>query len=158
MSQHSSQFAVLHVQKLKKIGGFESHLRRHHVPHRSDPEKVYLNEVIFRQPGTLEEAIEKRILEGHTVKNKDGRTEKIHVRAVRAGSLMLTGSHERMHEIYNDKELWWKWKQANFEFVKRELGEANIIEMAAHIDEKTPHIHCVFVPISNQGRLSGPVF
>ena len=34
------------------------------------------------------------------------------------------------------------------------IGEENITRFAVHLDEKTPHIHCVFVPITEDGRLS----
>ena len=34
------------------------------------------------------------------------------------------------------------------------FGKENIVRFTLHMDERTPHIHCVFVPITEDGRLS----
>ena len=39
-------------------------------------------------------------------------------------------------------------------FLKQELGEDHIISAVVHMDEKTPHMHVSFVPITEGGRLS----
>ena len=41
-----------------------------------------------------------------------------------------------------------------FEFLKERVGEDNIISAAVHMDEKTPHLHLCFVPLTRDGRLS----
>ena len=41
-----------------------------------------------------------------------------------------------------------------FEFLKERIGEANIISAVVHMDEKTPHLHLCFVPLTKDGRLS----
>ena len=38
----------------------------------------------------------------------------------------------------------------SFEFIKEMVGEKNIISADVHNDEKTPHLHVVFVPIKNK--------
>ena len=40
------------------------------------------------------------------------------------------------------------------DFLKQELGEDRIISAVVHMDEKTPHMHVSFVPITADGRLS----
>ena len=40
------------------------------------------------------------------------------------------------------------------DFLKKELGEDRLISAVAHMDEKTPHMHVSFVPITQDGRLS----
>ena len=40
------------------------------------------------------------------------------------------------------------------DFLKRELGEDRIISAVVHMDEKTPHMHVSFVPITADRRLS----
>lgn len=40
------------------------------------------------------------------------------------------------------------------EFVKAEYGEENIMYATVHLDEKTPHMHFGFVPLTEDGRLS----
>ena len=46
------------------------------------------------------------------------------------------------------------WLKANVEFAKKEFGAKNIVRFTLHMDEKTPHIHCVHVPLTKDGRLS----
>ena len=41
-----------------------------------------------------------------------------------------------------------------FEFLKDRIGEDNIISAVVHMDEKTPHLHLCFVPLTRDGRLS----
>ena len=41
-----------------------------------------------------------------------------------------------------------------FEFLKDRIGEDNIISAVVHMDEKTPHMHLCFVPLTRDGRLS----
>src|SRR5690625_2758644 len=40
------------------------------------------------------------------------------------------------------------------EFLKEEFGEKNLVYATVHLDEKTPHMHFGFVPITEDGRLS----
>lgn len=39
-------------------------------------------------------------------------------------------------------------------FIQREYGPENIISATVHLDEKTPHMHVNFVPVTADGRLS----
>ena len=41
-----------------------------------------------------------------------------------------------------------------FKFLKERVGEENIISAVVHMDEKTPHLHLCFVPLTKDGRLS----
>ena len=41
-----------------------------------------------------------------------------------------------------------------FGFLKERIGEENIISAVVHMDEKTPHLHLCFVPLTKDGRLS----
>ena len=41
-----------------------------------------------------------------------------------------------------------------FEFLKERVGEENIFSAVVHMDEKTPHMHLCFVPLTKDKRLS----
>jgi hypothetical protein len=41
-----------------------------------------------------------------------------------------------------------------FKFAVKQYGEENIISAVVHMDEKTPHMHVDFVPLTSDGRLS----
>ena len=40
------------------------------------------------------------------------------------------------------------------QFIQREVGEDNVFAATVHMDEKTPHMHICFVPITPEGKLS----
>ena len=48
-----------------------------------------------------------------------------------------------MTEIANNKKRLQEWIDKNLEFCIKEYGKENIVRFAVHLDEKTPHIHCV---------------
>ncbi|RYY20924.1 MAG: hypothetical protein EOP41_08685, partial [Sphingobacteriaceae bacterium] len=150
-------FAVFHPGKGSGAGGgIGSHIDRkegqeHTYPHADAARRALnINRALpsGRHLVNLPEAINERIKEGYTGKKairKDG---------VRFLSLVLTGTHEDMIKLAADAEKFKKWQQANYEFVKKEFGEANIMRFTLHLDEKTPHIHAIVVPLTSDGRLS----
>lgn len=150
-------FAVFHPGKGSGAGGgIGNHIDRsegqeHTYPH-ADIARRSLNINCSLPSGrhlaNLPDSINGRIKEGYTGKKairKDG---------VRFLSLVLTGTHEDMVQLAADAEKFKKWQQANYDFVKKEFGEANIIRFTLHMDEKTPHIHAIVVPLTIDGRLS----
>ena len=99
------------------------------------------------------QAIQKRIDQGYSHRNKAGELKAIRKDAVHSINVILSGSHEEMLELQKKNRLQ-EWIRKNLEYCKQEFGEENITRFAVHLDEKTPHIHCVFVPITEDGRLS----
>src|SRR5690606_10808376 len=59
-----------------------------------------------------------------------------------------------MKEIFSDSKKANAWVRANYDFVCKEFGKENIVRFTLHLDEKTPHIHAVVVPLTDDGRLS----
>ena len=148
-------FSVLHITKYKKLGGIGSHIDRRNTPTNVDPSKTHLNEDMvypFSEKMTLEKCVEKRIDQGYR------QARIIRKDAVRALGIILGGTHERMKEIENDQALFNDWKKVNFDFISRQFGAENIVRFSVHRDEKTPHIHCVLVPLTDDGRLSADYF
>jgi len=47
-----------------------------------------------------------------------------------------------------------KFFETAVEFLSRKIGRKNIFTAVVHLDEKTPHMHLVFTPITKDGRLS----
>lgn len=135
-------------------GGLSNHIDRvpgmEHTYKRADPNRKNLNREYVKKYKelSLPESVEKRIKNGYRTKRKIRNT------AVKYVATILSGSHEKMNEISKDKNLFMKWIKANAEFMIDEVGEENIVRFTLHMDEKTPHIHCVFVPLTEDGRLS----
>ncbi len=59
--------------------------------------------------------------------------------------IVITGSHETMESMTDVVRE--QWIRETLEWVKRHFGEKNIIAAALHMDETTPHIHFIVVPI-----------
>lgn len=149
-------FAVFHTSKGSGSGaGLGNHIDR--IPGReysyrsADPDRTRLNissSVTKYCEMPLQVAIRARIAEGY----KSSR--RIRKDAVRYLPHILTGSAERMEEIAGDPGLFKKWISANLKWSAAEFGKANIVRFVVHLDEKTPHIHLVTVPLTSDGRLS----
>lgn len=150
-------YAVYHVEKGKgNASAIGNHLDRvdgkewsyqHADPSRKSLNVDYTPRKDFKGV-SLDTAIKKRIEEGYKTN-----------RAIRDNAVLylkhiMTGSHEEMKLIASDEELFNKWIQANYDFIAKEFGEDNIVRFVLHMDEKTPHIHAVTVPITQKGGLS----
>jgi len=96
----------------------------------------------------LPDAINERIKEGYKGKKA------LRKDAVKFIPMVLTGSHEEMKAIFKSSEKANAWVRANYDFVCKEFGKENIVRFTLHLDEKTPHIHAVVVPLTDDGRLS----
>lgn len=147
-------YAVLHVSKLSGGGGggIGAHIDRKHTPKNADPERKHLNkELIEPRSPSMKKDIDERIKEGYTS------SRKIRKDAVKAVGIILSGSHERMKKIEKDGRLD-EWCQDNIKFVEKRFGKENLIRCTLHMDEKTPHLHVVFTPITEDGRLHFKTF
>ena len=167
-----SDFAVLHITKYKQLAAIGRHIDRKQIApnvdrdksafneeltqilgSKIDPHKTHLKEEMSQyQDLSLNQAVELRIQQGYT------RDKAIRKDAVKALGIILTGSHERMKEIENNPELFQVWKNKNYDFCCKAFGKENIVRFTLHRDEKTPHFHCVVVPITTQGALSAKYF
>jgi hypothetical protein len=48
------------------------------------------------------------------------------------------------------------WATASVDWLKREFGERNIVAAVLHLDESTPHIHALIIPLDETPRQKGP--
>jgi len=142
-------FAVLHVQKTTSNPiGLGMEISREYEPHNADPERKHLNQMIIDDNGkNLSQAIDERIKDGYT-----GKTA-IRKDAVKSITYVLTGSPERMHKLDQSGQLD-IWVQTNLDWLIEKHGRKNIVKFALHMDERTPHLHAVVVPLTADGRLS----
>ena len=157
----SKQMVVCHMQKMKGSGGgMGNHVDRvegkEHSFENADPTRTHLNREMVQDKYkniSLPEAIALRIKEGYNCRTKGGELKKIYTDAIKFVELNLSGSHERMKEIEKNPVLLDAWYKENFEFAKAKYGEENIVRFTLHLDETTPHIHCLFIPLTPDGRL-----
>ena len=69
------------------------------------------------------------------------------------GSQVLNDYEETNGHLIRQPEIE-QWAKDVYGFVCREFGEENIASFIVHLDETGPHAHCVFVPLTADGRLS----
>ena len=46
------------------------------------------------------------------------------------------------------------WQAANLRWVRKTFGPRNLIAGASNLDEKTPHLHVIIVPLTKNGKLN----
>jgi hypothetical protein len=152
---------VCHLQKMKGSGGgMGNHVDRvegkEHSFTNADLTRTHLNRELVQDKYrniSLPKAIALRIKEGYNNRTKGGELKKIYADAIKFVELNLSGSHDRMKELEKNPALLDAWYKENFEFAKEKYGEENIVRFTLHLDETTPHIHCLFVPLTKDGRL-----
>lgn len=73
--------------------------------------------------------------------------------AVKALEILCTASPEYFNGNAFDDKLTLFCEQAN-DFINERFGKKNVMSIDIHLDEKTPHIHFVVVPITKDKKLS----
>ena len=118
----------------------------------------------------------KAILKAHNIEDPNQGLDDEHLSKKGVGtrtyaSFVLQGSHDTMVKLaFGDqppsyepnadnsnitrKEEIEKWAKDMYGFVAKKYGEENIAAFVVHLDETTPHAHCVVVPITESGKLS----
>jgi Plasmid recombination enzyme len=147
---HTPQ-AVLRVGKLKSIECLRTAARHNSrttvVPNADENRTVE----ILQGQTSPEEVIELAIV-------KIG-SQKIRKDAVIAGDILLSASPSYFRPSSPENYGCWQqkqlvlWTEASTNWLEEHVGN-NILQTALHLDEATPHIHCLWVPINNEGKLS----
>lgn len=149
-------YAVFHASKGSGGGGkLGAHIDRDKSQKQTfksaDPEREHLNKDLIENHYSkmkLPDAINERIKAGYRGKKA------LRKDAVKFIPMVMSGSHEEMKAIFKSSEKANAWVRANYDFVCKEFGKENIVRFTLHLDEKTPHIHAVVVPLTDDGRLS----
>ena len=144
-----AQYAILRFAKYKgpEIGHIESHNERTKEKYASNPDidtaRSHLNFHLVTPDRKYRAEAEKQIAEAGC------RTRSDSVRVVEA---LVTASPE----FFNGKkrsEVRAYFTEA-LEFIKQNQNPDTIISAVVHMDEKTPHMHLCFVPLTEDKRLS----
>lgn len=148
-------YGVFHHEKGKSTGGaIGNHIDRtigmEHTFKHADPSRLHLNKDYT--PSTwkhmsMENAVAMRIDQGYN-KKREIRTD-----AVKFCKAIFSGTHEDMIKLFESTK-GDDWVKTCREFAEKEFGKHNIVRFTLHMDEKTPHIHCIFVPLTEDGRMS----
>ncbi len=144
-----SQYGILRFAKYKgpEIGHIESHNERKKEKYASNPDvdtsKSKYNLHLIKPKRKYRAEAERQISEAGC------RTRSDSVRVVEA---LITASPE-FFEGKKRAEIKEYFSYA-LDFIKAHQNENTIISAVVHMDEKTPHMHLCFIPITEDGRLS----
>ena len=143
------QFAILRFAKYKgpEIGHIESHNERTKEKYASNPDvdtsRSHLNFHLVTPQRKYRAEAEKQIAEAGC------RTRSDSVRVVEA---LVTASPE-FFKGKKKAEVKAYFQEA-LDFIREHQDPKTIISAVVHMDEKTPHMHLCFVPLTEDGRLS----
>ena len=144
----ADQYAIIRVKKLHEgdLSGVERHNLRLGPPEENvDPSRSHLNEYIKSGNHGLKNSIVQRVKDA-------GITRKIRDDAVFGIEVNMTASPEFFDDAMRQKKSpkFDEWKNDSLKYLYGLAGgEENVVQLALHMDETTPHIVAVFVPISD---------
>lgn len=145
-------YTVLRFEKLKTfgdIGGAESHNKRERPTHNADAERTEQNRYLI---GSKSDNIRQ------LVKSKIG-NQKIRSNAVLAIECVMSASPEYFRPGNPEKAGTWdqqrldQWQDASMKWLLAKYGD-RIVSAICHLDEQTPHIQAIIVPLDEKGKLN----
>ena len=144
-----SQYAILRFAKYKgpEIGRIEAHDERTKEKYASNPDvdtsRSRLNFHLVKPCHSYRAEAEKQISEAGCRARKD---------SVRVVEILITASPE-FFQGKKPREVKEFFEYA-LDFIRSKQSPETIISAVVHVDEKTPHMHLCFVPLTADGRLS----
>ena len=144
-----AQYAILRFAKYKgpEIGRIEAHDERTKEKYASNPDvdtsRSRLNFHLVKPHRSYRAEAEKQISEAGCKARKD---------SVRVVETLITASPE-FFQGKKPREVKEFFEYA-LDFIQKKQAPETIISAVVHMDEKTPHMHLCFVPLTADGRLS----
>ena len=146
----NAQYAILRFKKYKgpEIGRIEAHNERTKEKYDSNPDiDLSSSENNFH---IIEPTDRYRKMSEALIKQYG--CPKVRSDSIRVVETLITASPEFFKDK-SEQEIRAFFQHAA-DFLKNELGGDRLIAAPVHMDEKTPHMHLSFVPITKDGRLS----
>ncbi len=142
-------YAILRFAK-RKVGGVAAnyaHNERKKEIYKSNPnidKERSKNNYHFVKPGQTYRKEVNRIITEAGCKVRSNSTVMVET--------LVTASPEFMNILPPEEQ--WEYFRCAFDFMAEKIGKDNIISAVVHMDEKTPHMHLSFCPITQDKRLS----
>ena len=142
------QYVIMRFAKHKSgAGELEAHHERIKEKYASNPDvdtaRSKYNSHIVKPTTAYKEESDNRIAAAGCRTRKD---------SVRFVDTLITASPEFFKG--KKREAVKQFFQTAVDFLSRKIGRGNIFSAVVHLDEKTPHMHLCFTPITEDGRLS----
>lgn len=142
------QYAILRFAKYKgpEISRIEAHNERTKEQYASNPDvdtaRSHLNFHLIGPTGRYREEAQRQIAAAHCRTRSD---------SVRLVETLITGSPE-FFKGKSREEIEDYFRHALSFLIERQKRET-FVSAVVHLDEKTPHMHVIFVPLTQDGRL-----
>lgn len=140
-------YAVIQIEKFKRdnLGGVSRHINRTTAPENVDRARTHLNKTLIGSDDPAADVYKRIADAGITKTRKD---------ATLAVGVLLT-SDRKFFETDGqiDPKKVEAWEAKNVEWLKQKYGE-NCVNAKLHLDELTPHIHALVVPITPGKKLN----
>lgn len=143
-------YAILRFQKRKagSVAACERHNERKKEAYKSNPdidmERSKDNYHLVKPPRyTYKKEINRRISEAGCKVRRD---------SVMMVETLITASPEFMNSLPKAEQK--EYFARALDFLAERVGKQNILSAVVHMDEKTPHMHLCFVPLTEDKRLS----
>ena len=144
-----AQYAIMRFAKYKgpEIGRIEAHDERTKEKYASNPDvdasKNHLNFHLITPPDGYRAEAERQIAEAGC---------RVRTDSVRLVEVLIAGSPE-FFEGKSPKQIEEYFRHA-LTFLQQHQKPETFVSAVVHMDEKTPHMHVTFVPLTQDGRLS----
>lgn len=146
-------FASFHIDKVNSsLNSIGKHIERTSQPDNVDPTRTHLNrnDIVEFPEGihSFAEAVEHRIATA-------GLRRKVGKNQVRCMTFIMSSDHDAMKRIEAEGRLD-EWVDVSMRWAKDTFGKENVVGASLHMDEYTPHLHLVVVPITTTERKKKP--
>ena len=144
---------IMRVEPIHSMQAFSAKFKHNYrigaIPNANEAYS-HMNEQIIRLPAgeTYNTFFEKKLMELPYYE-----THKIRKNATLGLEFMLSYGTSGLPEDFSVKE----WMEKSKQFLMDQFGKENIASAVLHMDEGTPHIHAVIIPIKD-GKLSARAF
>ena len=146
---HMPLYAILRFQK-RKTGGIaccDRHNERKKTEYKSNPNidlaRTHLNYHLVAPKGRYKDVCTDMI---------DRAGCKVRSNSTLMVETLVTASPELLDRMTRQEQR--RFFERAAEFLYGRIGKENVISAVVHMDEKTPHMHLSFCPITRDGRLS----
>lgn len=143
-------YAIMRQEKIKTVSNASARLRhnRREIPCKTANQNI--KNIRLKCNDQSREFAKKSFAEISKIKVGD---QRIRSNAVRAIEVLLTFSPGGVKP--EDLKA---WAHDSIDWLARVFGRQNIIDAQLHLDETTPHIHAIVIPIDERGKLNARAF
>lgn len=145
-------YAFMTTEKVKTISALKSKMNHNYRKVEvvnADPNREHWNEeIIPMKDADYIAAYERKIAESNYYKSTKVRKD-----AVRAIEVLTTFNSSDVEKDFDLEE----WKRQNVKWLQETFGKDNVVSAVCHLDENSPHIHAIVIPMVND-RLNAKHF